>query len=468
MTFISVSARVVTDSTGAISELPVLLTPTGVLQPLLDYCLARSHDRSLSWMRKVVQATTLFLQYLKANPDEPDSHRLFQNFAQRLYSGTFDRTTGLDPSNLCWQPYSYKNAGEIIQRLSDFFIWISDARPETKKINPRYAGDAFDRKMDETAWLYRREKAFLGHIWISNPGPQTAGYRLRPRINPHIVKNEPPAFPDDCFEELLLKGFKAGGRYDYRGMLITLLMHGGGLRVSEPFHLYLEDVFPSPENTQSATVLVHHPHLGYAPGAVLNVAGKNRGGNRASYLAEKYGLRPRTKLLGSQRAGWKNPRLDNSFYMTVFWFQPSFGEWFMDLWQRYLEQVVYLERDHPFAFINLHREPRGSMYTIDKFTKAHGAAIERLGMTVRKELGTTPHGHRHAYGRRLKNGGVDPLLIQRCMHHVSEESQRVYTQATLQEAFAALQDATRRIAERTAGLNVAQQTKEGWKPPPKT
>ncbi|WP_261106552.1 tyrosine-type recombinase/integrase [Serratia quinivorans] len=108
------------------------------------------------------------------------------------------------------------------------------------------------------------------------------------------------------------------------------------------------------------------------------------------------------------------------------------------------------------------------MYTIDKLTKAHGAAIERLGMTVRKELGTTPHGHRHAYGRRLKNGGVDPLLIQRCMHHVSEESQRVYTQATLQETFAALQDATRRIAERTAGVNVIKQTKEGWQPPPKT
>ena len=120
MTFISVNARVVTDSTGAVSELPILLTPSGVLQPLLDYCLARSHNRSLSWMRKVVQATTLFLQYLKANPDEPESHRLFQNFAQRLYSGTFDRVTGMDPSNLCWRPYSYKNAGEIIHRLSDF------------------------------------------------------------------------------------------------------------------------------------------------------------------------------------------------------------------------------------------------------------------------------------------------------------------------------------------------------------
>lgn len=454
MTFISVNARIVTDSTGAVSELPILLTPSGVLQPLLDYCLARSHNRSLPWMRKVVQATTLFLQYLKANPDEPDSHRLFQNFAQRLYSGTFDCVTGMDPSNLCWQPYSYKNAGEIIHRLSDFFVWIGEVRPEAKKINPRYSGDVFDRKMDEAAYLYRRERAFLGHIWASNPGSQTAGYRLRPRMNPQVVKNEPPAFPDGRFEELLLKGFKVGGKYDYRGMLITLLMHGGGLRVSEPFHLYLQDIFPSPENTQSATVLVHHPYLGYAPDRSVDADGKLREVNRARYLAEKFGLKPRTDILSSQRAGWKNPRLDNKFYMTVFWFQPWFGEWFMDLWQRYLEQVVYLERAHPFAFINLHREPRGSMYTIDKFTKAHAAAIERLGMTVCKQLGTTPHGHRHAYGRRLKNSGVDPLLIQRCMHHKSEESQLVYTQATLRETLTALQDATRRIADSTACLNV--------------
>jgi integrase len=104
------------------------------------------------------------------------------------------------------------------------------------------------------------------------------------------------------------------------------------------------------------------------------------------------------------------------------------------------------------------------MYTIDKFTKAHGTAIERLGMTVRKQLGTTPHGHRHAYGRRLKNSGVDPLLIQRCMHHASEESQLVYTQTTLQETFTALQDATRRIAERTAGLSVTKPTTEGFLP----
>ena len=114
MTFISVSAKVMSDSTGSVMEVPVLLTPEGVLRPLLDYCLARSHNRSISWMKKVVLAVTLFLRYVNANPDEPDSYRLFQNFARRLYAGTFDHTTGLDPCGWhynrgylwhCWRIY---------------------------------------------------------------------------------------------------------------------------------------------------------------------------------------------------------------------------------------------------------------------------------------------------------------------------------------------------------------------------
>jgi hypothetical protein len=45
--FVTVRAKVYTDATGVSTELPVLVTPAGVLEPLLDYCLYRSHDRSL-------------------------------------------------------------------------------------------------------------------------------------------------------------------------------------------------------------------------------------------------------------------------------------------------------------------------------------------------------------------------------------------------------------------------------------
>lgn len=50
--FVTVKAGVYTDATGACTEIPALLTPAGVLEPLLDYCLYRSHDRSLTWMSR--------------------------------------------------------------------------------------------------------------------------------------------------------------------------------------------------------------------------------------------------------------------------------------------------------------------------------------------------------------------------------------------------------------------------------
>lgn len=444
--FVTVRASVCSDSTGAHTELPVLLTPAGVLESLLDYCVYRSHDRSLTWMMKVIRSVRMFLEYLQANGAEPDSYRLFQNFAQRLYTGTFDRETGIDPSGLCWLPRSPQDATHIVTHLSDFFDWLGHERPEVAKLNPRYARGAYDRRADEAAYQYRRSKAFLGHTWATNSSPENAGYRVRGQRIPKVESGMPPAFPEDRFEELLSKGFHAAGRYDYRDMLITLLLHGAGFRASEPFHLYVGDVFPDPANPRQAKVLIHHPSYGAAPGDWRDDRGQPRKGNRADYLALRYGLAPRTQLMDRRHAGWKGGTHDGAYYKQAFWFMPEYGERFLELWYRYLEQVARVKRNHPFAFINLSREPVGEMYTLTQFNKAHAAAGERIGLTVSKALGTTPHGHRHAYGRRLHNAGVEPALIRRCMHHASLESQLVYTQASIHEARAALETAAHRLS----------------------
>ncbi|CAJ1819048.1 hypothetical protein OPFLODJI_01854 [Aeromonas hydrophila] len=439
--FVTVKARIYTDTTGVYTELPVLLTPAGVVEPLLDYCLYRSHDRSLVWMSKVTRSVRMFLEYLQTNPTERDTYHLFQNFAQRLYTGTFDRQTGLDPCRLCWSPRSPQDASHIITHLTDFFDWLSEMRPEVAKVNPRYMGGAFDRQVDEAAYQYRRSKAFLGHTWAANSSPAENGHRVRSRCQPKVEKGEPPAFPEERFEELLVKGFCAAGRYDYRGMLITLLLHGAGFRESEPFHLYIQDVFPDPANSRQAKVLIHHPSFGVAPIDWRDEQSPQRKGNRTEYLTHQFGLVPRTDLMDSRHAGWKGGILDGAYYKQAYWFVPEYGEWFLHLWHCYLKQVALIERDHPFAFINLHREPVGAMYTLNQYSKAHAAACKRIGLTVSKPLGTTPHGHRHAYGRRLRNAGIDREYIRRFMHHASMESQEVYTQASTRETQATLEAA---------------------------
>lgn len=451
--FVTVKARVHTDATGVYTELPALLTPAGVLEPLLDYFLHRSHDRSLTWMTKVARAVRMFLEYLQSNPAERDTYRLFQNFAQRLYTGTFDRATGLDPSGLCWAPRSPLDASHIITHLTDFFDWLGEMRPEAAQVNPRYAGGAFDRQTDEAAYQFRRSKAFLGHTWAANASPAETGHRVRGQRPPKVEKGEPPAFTEERFKELLTKGFSTAGRRDYRGMLITLLLHGAGFRESEPFHLYISDVFPDPANPRQAKVLIHHPSHGAAPADWRDEKGKPRRGNRAEYLAQQFGLVPRTEVMDRRHAGWKGGMHDAPYYKQAYWFLPEYGEWFLQLWHRYLEQVARVERDHPFAFINLSREPMGAMYTLNQYNKAHAAACERIGLKVSKALGTTPHGHRHAYGRRLRNAGIDKPLIRRFMHHASEESQQVYTQATIREALSALEAAAQRLWDQHAGTS---------------
>lgn len=450
--FVTVKARVRTDSSGVYTELPALLTPAGVLEPLLDYCLHRSHDRSLAWMSKVNRSVRMFLEYLQSNPAERDTYRLFQNFAQRLYTGTFDRATGLDPSGLCWAPRSPQDALNIVTHLTDFFDWLGEMRPEAAKVNPFYAGGAFDRQTDEAAYQFRRNKAFLGHIWAANASLAETRHRVHGRRLPKVEKGEPPAFPEDRFEELLAKGFNAAGRQDYRGMLITLLLHGGGFRESEPFHLYVSDVFPDPANPSLAKVLIHHPSHGTAPGDWVYQNGKSRKGNRVEYLAQQFGLVPRTELMDRRHAGWKGGTHDAAYYKQAYWFLPEYGEWFLQIWHRYLEQVARVDRDHPFAFINLSRDPVGAMYTLTQYNKAHAAACERIGLSVGKALGTTPHGHRHAYGRRLRTAGVDKSFIRRFMHHASEESQEVYTQATAREALVALEAAAQRLRENRGSM----------------
>lgn len=450
-----VKARVRTDATGAFVELPALVTPIGVLEPLLDYCLSRSHDRSLEWMRKVVRSVRLFVEYLSCNALERDNYKLFMNFAQRLYSGTYDRVTGSDPSGLGWSPMNARAARAIVSSLTEFFDYLAEIRPAAAELNPKYAGSAYDRGIDEAAYQYRRDRAFLGHTWATTAinASGTGGRRVRPARAVTTERVEPPAFPEEHFARLMTEGFKVGNRYDYRAMLITLLLHGAGFRASEPFHLYTTDVVPDPTNHRTAVVLIHHPSEGAAPSDWRDERGKQKTGTRAAYLHEKWGLSPRHEQWGSKEAGWKGGAHEESFgsvFFRAYWFVPAYGELFMLIWYRYLEQLAMIDRSHPYAFVNTAREPRGSPYSINQYNKAHAAAVRRIGLEVSKAAGTTPHGHRHAYGRRLAAAAVKPEFIRRFMHHTAVESQLTYTQPTQREVLGALRSANETLANSAA------------------
>ncbi|MNJ36573.1 site-specific tyrosine recombinase XerC [compost metagenome] len=433
----TIRGKVYRDHTGVATEIPVILTEHGPLRPLVIYFLSYVQVRSSAWMTKTAQAVDLLLDYMAANHDcFTDPRAMFEVFSQRLYTGTVGED-GRDPSGLYWQGRSPATVRVLVNSISGFSDWMArelDAKP----LNPWREATRSEEMLAWAAWYQKRDRAFLAHTWdrekasLAMTRARNVLLKRTPVIDHELVKS----FPEERMPDLLFKGFIVPGkqksrhleqRLNLRDILITLLMHYGGLRMSEPFHLYVQDVVPDPIHPDRALVRIYHPSLGVAPPDWRDTKGKPINCNRLTYLNGKYGLRPRNRYVLSDQlfAGWKGNALDSkSHFMYVNWFPQWAGKLFWQLWVLYMAQRAQLACDHPFAFVTL----KGSPYAIDSFERQHQRAVERIGLQVAKTMGTSPHGHRHAYGQALVNAGIDPIFRKKALHHKSLESQVVYTE----------------------------------------
>ncbi|MBM3105885.1 site-specific integrase [Pseudomonas sp. V1] len=475
MDCIKVIAHIKRSNAGVLQEIPVLLTDQGVVRPLLDYCLEHAHARSASWMEFRIQAVQLLLRYCTANFDcFEDRQHMFRTFVQQLYSGTIGRD-GVDPCGLYWRPRSTHSANRLIGALTDFSEWIAD-RYGVDQLNPHVTASRYDELLHWAAYQQRHARAFLAHTWdkatAKEHARQSRAIALRRESTAHV--NGVKFFPDDCFVDLLFKGFVRpsqehhpfiDGRLNLRDILIALLLHGGGLRVSEPLHLYVHDVgidpvLKSPTGRDVALVRVFHPVDGSAPDDWEDLAAPGKRVNREAYLRGKYGMKPRNQYVSrSLRAGWKTRKLDDATgkYIQVQWFPAVFGEWFLDVWKLYLRQLREVPRAHPFAFVVMHGSDLGKPLSMDAYLASHQRAVRRIGLEPAKLNGTTAHGHRHAYGQRLVNAGVDVLVRRNALHHASLESQLPYTEPTAAKVSTVLASAMDRLenGDGQAALDVA-------------
>ena len=438
MDYTSVRAKIHCDNTGVTMEIPVIITEGGPLFPLLDYLLVNAHRRSFSWMQKMTQAVGLLLGFMMANRDcFDDPKELFQFFVQRLYSGTIGED-GLDPSGLFWLPKSTSAVNQLVNQLSVFSDWMAD-KLGTTPLNPWKEATRYEEMLNWAAYHQRRNHAFLAHTGNrvrASEAARAAKSTLLKRGQVVDHSDGVKHFPDEFIIELLFKGFIVPGkqnskrideRHNLRDILITMLMHFGGVRVSEPFHLYVHDVQADPLHPDRAMVRIYHPSEGQAPNDWLNADGKSIMCDRKEYLRNKYGVRPRNEYYATDQlhAGWKGNLLDSkSFYMHVYWFPTWAGELFLKLWNIFIIQRALKDCDHPFAFVT----ETGKPYSPDSFVRAHGRAIRRIGLVPSKMMGTTPHGHRHAYGQRMNAAQIDPFMCKKALHHKSLDSQVVYTE----------------------------------------
>lgn len=454
MKHVTVRAKVYKDSHGVYAEIPVILTEYGVLMPLVDYMLKKAHFKSTSWKQKLAQAVGLLLDYMSANQrhfQQPE--HLFEAFVARLYTGTAD-AEGRDPGQLYWMGMNTPLIRQLINLLSDFSDWMAK-RQQTRPLNQWGDATRGEEMLAWAAWEKRRNHSIFSH---------TVDYDLAAlqakRSRQTLVKRTPVVdrgavkyFPQDRIEELLFKGFIVPGkqnsprleeRLNLRDILITMLMNFGGLRVSEPFHLFVHDVLPDPYHPERAYVRVFHPEEGLAPRDWMDAKGKSIQCNRTAYLKGKYGLKPRNQYYATDamRAGWKGNVIEaGGKFMPVFWCPLEAGALFMKLWVLYMTQRSRLRCDHPFAFVTKSGKP----YAINDFMGQHARAVERIGLVVGKMLGTSPHGHRHGYGQRITDYELDPLARKKALHHKSLASQVVYTEPNIEKVNWMIEAATQRM-----------------------
>ena len=264
-----------------------------------------------------------------------------------------------------------------------------------------------------------------------------------------ISKSTP--FPDAYFKDFFNTGLVTRQKAcTLRNQLIVLLMHYGGLRVSEAISVWKIDIYKDPIYNEQVIVKICHPEEGPAPLGWNNSNGTN---NRKSFLNSQYNLTPRNSKNGYNYVGFKSSRVRE---IRVFWAPTQAAKLF---WYKWCEYKWYIKdfNSHPYAFCNFNGKNKGKPLEIENFRDAYRNALEKIGLKPNKKAGLSPHAHRHSYGQRLVSLKVPPIMRSKCLHHSSLDSQLVYIDPSDSQTYEYLNN----VSE---DLEVNQNTKmnQGW------
>lgn len=420
-------------STQTTLVLPCILTEKGIIISHLRY-LAWFNSKSEAWKERSSYALKLLLKYINATPNLDSATKVLKAFTEALITGTIHSPNNTDPLELYWRPRTVRDTNNLLFHITHYtdFLALQDEHA-TNRVNPFRKATSYEERLNWCAYYHKQANVFLNHLTKKDLSLQKV--RLVGSYREDLIDFEYAVrFPEDQIERLLYLGFEKNGVIDYKSQAITMLMNYCSLRKSEIFHIYTSDITLNPNKPKEALVRVYHPELGASPDPYFK--------NRREYLLAKTSYKPRNNYLFSERlyAGWKTPLLTSKLgYFEVVFNPPEKAKEFLLIWANYLKyQRIEPSKSspHPFAFTNSLGEPE----TIKNFQRLHKNAVERIGLICKKDLGTTEHGHRHAYGFRARQAGLNQVEIQKAMHHKSPTSCLVYIKPTLEEVQDKLRD----------------------------
>jgi hypothetical protein len=250
---LKVKARYRSDNTGRELLLPALLTEKGLLLSHLRY-LSKKTRNGQSWRERSTFAIMVLINYINANEGLFDqTTELLESFDGALRSGTINPRDLTDPSGLFWRPRSAEDADNLIHLITDYTDWLA-RQPEydTGRANPfRHATNA-EQRLNWCAYYQKNDNVFLNHLRNDEDAKRRNKFirEVGRRGREPIILEEVKKFPEASISSLIDEGFIRSDRkdhpdpkmrIDYKGRALTLLMHYGGIRKSEAFHLYLTD-----------------------------------------------------------------------------------------------------------------------------------------------------------------------------------------------------------------------------------
>lgn len=328
-----------------------------------------------------------------------------------------------------WAPVKQATAADDVRAVSEFTEWCANnfghaaANPtERVMVSSLRLSDqrAFNAKLAGS----KRWNA-LYHLASSTQEGQ--GVTTQRAFSPGKGKRAKQAHAQKYFPPGQVWPFIAATP-SLRDKLYFLLLFFGGLRISEPLHVFATDVSIRPDGT--ARVLLGHPQDGSYEW--VGADKRRRAGNRATFLAERYGLGPRNLLAERNplHAGWKGMAFDdpNRSEGEVHWLHEGASRLFARLHAEYIRTVrSKLPDAHPYYFVTERDGPTyGMPLKLSNIEKAFGRAAGRISLSTR-QAGVNPHGGRHFYGYYCASVLRLPIeTTQKVMHHQSVLSTEVY------------------------------------------
>lgn len=404
------------------------------------------------------------LEYIRSGEEPLNPLKMLIKFGKSVSLGTISPVSSVDPLGLNWPATSISNSKKLVAAIKGYIDWcalkgIFDEN-EINTNSKEYAEENYLK------YLYRATrieiKSLFSHL-IDNKSlakklARTEADSLLSDHSSVIPSNKSiKYFPSWLVPDLLEHGFITRGKNGAKqenttAKLITLIHLFGGTRISEPFHLWFNDIIPQMDGTTK--VILAHPSDSHT-----NIIGE-KNMTRRLYLSMR-GLYPRNTDGNSKsyHAGWKKLAVDESLVAPVFFLHSSAENLIRAMFLNYLNyrnslMKNYIERhgtDHPFLFVSSQGKYAGEPYSTEAYRRALNDAYDRLekkfGYVIPRgrKYGTNPHGMRHFYGQGLRAAGMGLKDIQKAMRHRSVISQTVYTEATDQDIRKLLDSAKYRI-----------------------